>query len=235
VHVAIKGIPVEAKEKRSTFGFLAFVLLCALVFYAGRFFHIDTQALQAYLARYPVWWGGVFFVTLYVAVTCLVWFSKDVFRLMGALLFGALGSTLLIWCAESINAIILFCFSRSLGRGFIEGRLKGRYAALDRKINGLNFPWLLLLRAAPLIPFRFMDLAAGLTSLSFKKYLCIVAVGSPLRIFWLQFVLAGVGEAVFKKPEALTEFLLQHRGVYAASILYIVIIILVALKMRQKG
>lgn len=226
---------MRTQKERSAIEFLVFVLLCVLVFYAGRAIHIDTEVLKASLARYPAWYSGVVFIALYVVVTCLVWFSKDAFRLIAALLFGALGSTLLIWCAESINAVILFYFSRSLGKRFIEARLKGAYASLDKKINALSFLWLLLLRAAPLIPFRFMDLAAGLTSLSFKKYLCIVVLGSPLRIFWLQFILAGEGEAVFKKPEALTEFLLEHRGVYALSILYIVIIILVALKMRRKG
>src|SRR5436189_110289 len=78
----------------------------------------------------------------------------------------------------------------------------------------------------PLVPFRFMDLGFGLTKLPFTKYFLAVVLGSPLRIFWLQFILAGVGEALFKNPSALLDYLMAHQNVLFLSGIYFIGVII---------
>jgi len=221
--------------KENTVKFLILTGILALVWFLGIFFHVDTAFVQGTLQKLPIFYSSVLFILLYCGVTFFIWLSKDIFRLISALVFGAYLSTLLIWVAEIFNACILFNLSRKLGRNFVENSLKGKLGNLDKKLGKLNFFWLFMFRSVPLVPFRFLDLGCGLTNLSFKKYLLAVILGSPLRIFWVQFVLAGVGAAVFSNPAALTEFLVANKPLFILSFVYIILVILVAFKFKSRG
>ncbi len=225
---------MTSDKTQNTIRFLILILAIILLVFLGRYFKVDLEAVQNALRKFPLFLSGTIFVLLYVVVTFFVWLSKDIFRLASAILFGAYISTLFVFIAETINAFILFYFARYLGRSFVENSLKGKYKTLDEKLGKISFSWLFLFRAVPLIPFRFLDLASGLTKISFKKYLTAVLLGSPLRIFWLQFTLAGVGEAVFKDPYALAEFLLKNRALLLFTFVYLILIIVVAFKIRRK-
>ena len=213
-----------------------FILISAilLIWYLGKFFPIDTLAIETSLKRFPVFYSGIIFIALYVVITFFIWLSKDIFRFMAAVLFGAYLSTLFIYIAETINAFILFYTARYLGRGFVENTLKANRKDLDDRLAGVNFFWLFIFRSVPLIPFRFLDLGAGLTKISFKKYLAAVILGSPLRIFWVQFVLSGVGKSIFAKPDALIEYLSANKALFTLSLAYLLLVILVALKLKTR-
>ena len=200
----------------------------------GRFFHLDTEAIARSLEKLPVLLSVIAFVGLYVIVTFFIWLSKDIFRFVAALLFGPYLSTLLVWSAETINAFILFHLARNLGRDFVQNYLKGSLKDLDEKLTQTNFFWLFMFRAVPLMPFRFLDLGVGLTKIPFKKYLPAVVLGSPLRIFWLQYVLAGVGKSIFNNPYALSEYLLSNKVLFIFSLAYVGLVILVAWKIKIK-
>ena len=219
------------KEK---LGFSVFIIALVLLWYMGKFVHIDTTLIQYYLGSVPKALSGSIFIFLYVIVTFFIWLSKDIFRITAAILFGAYESTLLVWIAEIFNACILFYLARSLGRKFVGQRMKVKLARLDQTISEANFLWLFLLRAVPLIPFRFLDLACGLTGISFTRYLAAVILGSPLRIFWLQFILAGVGEGLMNRPGLLVEYLLKNNAVLIFTFLYLILIMAVMFRLKPK-
>jgi uncharacterized membrane protein YdjX (TVP38/TMEM64 family) len=213
--------------------FFIFIIAIALTWYLGRFFHIDIKGLEGSLGRFPILYSGLAFIALYVIVTFFIWFSKDIFRLAAAVLFGAYLSTLFVWAAETVNAFVLFYAARYLGRDFVAEKLGAGQKNLDEKLTRVNFFWLFLFRAVPLVPFRFLDLGGGLTKISFRRYLLAVVLGSPLRIFWVQYVLAGVGESVFTKPDALAAYLLANRVLFSFSLIYVLLVILVALRLKM--
>lgn len=222
-------------KSKSRLKFLVLLLGLVLLFFIGRFFHFDATSLQSYLKKFPLYYCGLIFVILYVIVTFFIWLSKDVFRFSAAILFGATLSTLLIWLAEMINAFILFYLARRLGREFVEDSLSAKFSHLDEKLGKTNFLWLFLFRSVPLIPFRFLDLGTGLTKISFRRYFLAVILGSPLRIFWVQYALAGVGEAIFKNPYALAEYLLANKPLFLFSLIYLALVVVVARKLKHKG
>jgi uncharacterized membrane protein YdjX (TVP38/TMEM64 family) len=211
-----------------------FVLAAALaaLWFLGRHFQIDSAKAESFLARFPLYASGIIFVCLYVVVTFFFWFSKDIFKLISAFLFGAYLSTLLVFIAEVINAAILFSLSRSLGRQFIEEKLGASAAGLDKKIADTGFLWLFLFRAAPLIPFRFLDIAAGLTDLSFKRYLAAAILGSPLRIFWVQYLLAGAGRGALN-PYRMADYLASNKPAFIFSFAYLTLVAFVAIKLKK--
>lgn len=153
---------------------------------------------------------------------------------MAAVLYGPYISTVFVFVAETINAFILFYFARYLGREFVEKNIQNKYRNLDKKLGQISFGWLLLFRTAPFLPFRFMDLAAGLTRIEFKKYLLAVALGSPVRIFWLQFALSGIGKKILNNPYSVMEFLQGNKGFFIFSALYLILVIVVAVKLKRR-
>ena len=221
------------KRYKHEIEFLILILAILLLWHLGRYFHIDTQAVQRSLQKLPPFYSGLIYIALYVIVTFFVFFFKDVFWLMGAVLFGPFLSALLIYIAEVINAVILFYLARSLGRAFVSKRLSEKYRKLDEKLGRVNFFWLFIFRAAPLIPYRFQDLAAGLTRIHFRRYITAVIFGSPLKIFWIQYILFGLGRNTFN-PYALAGYFLQHKALFIVSLIYIALVIAVIFKMQRK-
>jgi len=226
---------METNKQRNIFKFLIFIIALGLIWYSGRLLRIDTQPIEHSLKGFPVIYSGLIFVVLYVVVTFFVWLSKDLFRLTAAILFGSYLSTLFIWIAETANAFILFHLARYLGRGFVESSLKADKRGLDSKLANVNFFWIFMFRFAPLVPFRFLDLGMGLTSISFRKYLLAVILGSPVRIFWQQYVLCAVGRSILTNPAELTGYFLQNKTLFVLSLIYVLSVILVALKIKFKG
>ncbi len=214
--------------------FLVLILFLVLIFAFGVQFNVKSDSLESYLASYPFALSAIAFVVCYVIFTFFIWFSKDVFRFVSAILFGAYISTALVFIAEFINAIILFRLSRFLGRDFVKHDIGRKFTWMEKRVEKVNFFWLVLFRITPLIPFRFLDLSCGLTSISLRRYLLVVLIGSPLRIFWLQYILAGLGKNLFTHPEVLPNYLLSNKPVFIYSLIYLVLVIIVAIRMRKE-
>ncbi len=229
-----KGQVSSAAECIKFFIFIAMIVVFWLL---GRYFHIEPDTLEGFFNKIPVLYSAGIFILSYVVVTFFIWFSKDVFRVVAAVLFGAYISTIFVFAAEILNAFILFFLSRYLGRGFVEKMAGMSLDGFDKKLEGIGFFWLVMFRLSPLSPFRFMDMAAGLTNIPFKKYLLAVFLGSPLRIFWMQFIFAGVGKSIFYNPQSMvsvmTEYLLANKTVFLFNCIYLILIIIVALKIGR--
>jgi len=225
---------IKNKSFSPQFKFTLFILLLVLFWQVGQFFRITEFDYEAFLKQLPIGLSSIIFIGLYVGVTFVAWLAKDLFKVVGALIFGLYLSTFLIWVAEIINACILFHLSRKLGREFIQSRLKGRFAKIDEKIAHSGFWSIFIFRAFPIIPFRFLDLAVGLTKIPFRKYLALVVLGSPVRIFWIQFVLAGVGKAVFKNPQVMVDYLTQNTLVFVLSFIYLIITLILVIYLARK-
>jgi len=220
-------------SKNNRLGFLVLVLFFFLTWLLGKLLPVDWHYFKGFLSRFPIVYSGLIFIVLYVAVTFFVWLVKDVFKVIGAVLFGPIFSSLLIFVSEIINASILFNLSRVLGRDFVKDKLKGSFDKLDKNIVRFGFWGIFVLRIVPLVPYRFLDIAAGLTKISFSQYLLAVILGSPVRIFWLQFILSVLGEGVFKDPGLITDYFLQHPGVLIFSFFYAIASLVLAIFIRR--
>ena len=225
---------MEAARYKNKIKFLVLIICLILLWYAGRLLRIDTEALGKSLNRFPVLYSGIIYVVLYVVVTFFIFFSKDIFWIEGALVFGPYLSTLLVIIAEVINAFIFFHLARYLGSNFVEHYLKKKSETLDDRLANINFFWLFIMRLVPLIPYRFLDLGVGLTKIHFRRYFLAVLLATPIRVFWVQYILALVGKNIFNKPELLIDYLLQNKALFVFSFIYLVLVILAAFKLKHK-
>jgi len=254
---------LKTLNDNQTFKFILLVAILALCWFLGSRFDIEFEEIKEILHKYPLWLSGIIFVIFYVITTTFMWFGpKDVFRISAAFLFGAYVSTLFVWIAEMIDAVIMFYLSRLLGQNYVEQKYRikeGQLAKAKSKTSALEiFAW----RINPLIPFRIMDLGFGITKVNFRKYYIVIVAASLPRIFWLQYIMATVGEGMYRaigaKMEILKErehdisgmidymleisatmnkFFLQHLEIIIYSMLYflfVIIITIVAVIIRAK-
>ncbi|MCX7661576.1 MAG: VTT domain-containing protein, partial [Candidatus Omnitrophica bacterium] len=130
---------------------------------------------------------------------------------------------------------ILFHFSRYMGKEFVEKKIfKEKFSYYKERLEKrTGFFSLFILRATPLVPFRFLDLFMGLSPIAFKKYLLAVLLGSPLRIYWLQFILASLGTSVFN-PQQVIYYLLAHKIIFIISLIYVILVIILGLILFPK-
>lgn len=222
------------KRMSSKIKFVLFLALIVLGWQLGQIFHLDLESVEARLKRFPVFWAGAIFVVLYVGLTSFVWFSKDFLRVVAAFVFGVYGSTGWIWIGEAVNAVILFHVSRNLGREFVEKKFSIPSSRFDQRLEALSFSELFSLRAVVLVPFRFLDLGCGLTKINFLKYFAAVLAGSPLRIFFQQFFVVALGEALLKDFNAVVQYLSNSPWIAAFVLIYFTWTVIVFFRMKQK-
>jgi len=211
-------------NKATKFIFLIAILL--ICWFLGRFFDFDVEYYRNLLNQYPLFLSGFIFVASYIILTFFIWFgAKDVFRISSAVLYGPLVSTILVFLGEMGNACVLFYLSRVLGQEYVAEKFKIKKEDLDKARQEGGFLGSFTLRINPFIPFRLQDLGAGLSQITFKKYLTAIILASPGRIYWLQYILAGVGASVFKDPEFMMQYLFDNPHILTYSSLYFLFII----------
>ncbi|MFC1657931.1 TVP38/TMEM64 family protein [Candidatus Omnitrophota bacterium] len=213
---------------------LVLILFLVMVAVGSRYLRIDFDVVKVFLQRFSIGQAIGVYALIYVLGTIFIPPSKDILKVVGAVCLGAVSSSAGIWIAEVINACLLFYLARSLGRGFFQERLSGRAKLFDQRLGASGFKGILILRLVPLLPYRVMDLLAGLSSFGFTQYFIIAVIGSPLRIFWVQYVLAGVGEAIFKNPFALVDYIMTNRLIFAWSLAYFILVVMVAFRLKFK-
>ncbi len=219
-----KGLPSPAIR------FFFFLLLIFGLWLLGKFLNIDVAQYQAILQQYPLLLSASLFIVLYVGVTFLIWFGTiDIFRISAAILFGGPVSTVIVWIAESINAFALFHLSRKLGRDYVIEKFRLKAKDIEKVQAQESAFGVFTLRFNPLIPFRIMDLAYGLSRLSFKTYFKGIALSSLVRIFWLQTIIADVGQAVLKSPSLLIPYLLEHPVLVICSTVYFLLVLILSI------
>lgn len=213
--------------------FLCLFLLVAGLWFLGDRIPYSADALKVRLDQIPLVYRGIAYVILYVVITFFLFFSKDIFWIVGALYFGALFSTVLVSAAEILNCFILFFLSRKLGRAFVKKRIRSRYEHLDERLGTTGFAWLFVFRAAPVVPYRFLDMAAGLTGIPFGRYLLAVVFGTPVKTFFIQYVLASIGASALRDPAVMITFMAGHPAVLWAGVGYLALMIAAVVKIRM--
>lgn len=211
--------------------FFIFIALIVGFIVLGNAFSIDAEAIDDFFDKIPVFYSALAFILFYIIGTFFLWHLKDPLKIVGALVFGAYLSTFLIYLAEIVNAYIFFNLSNILGKDFVEQKLRGRFKGFYERLEGMNLGWAFLLRAVPIVPYRVLDLSFGLSKFPFRKYILVVLLASPPRIFWIQFILAGVRGFSY---EAMTAYFLSNRLVFILSLVYIVFSVIIAFRIKKK-
>lgn len=207
--------------------FFIFISLLVLCFLIGKRIEIDPISYHNFLQGYPLIISAVIYMAVYIGVTSFVWLViKDVLRIAGALFFGGVLSSFLVWVGELGNALILFHLSRKLGQEYVLKKFKISEEELSKRKKDTSMWSILALRINPLVPPQILDLAYGLTRVSFKKYFLVILIPTFIRTLWLQSILAVVGSKALRPLELMDylqqkPFILMYSGIYFLAVLMI--------------
>ncbi len=164
--------------------------------------------------------GAICFVPLYaVWVACLlpgVWASM----LAGALYGTWLGS-LLVFFGASLGAEVAFLLARTILRDWFRKKLKRfpKFNAVETAVSEEGLKLILLTRLSPVFPFSLLNVAYGLSEVSFRDYSIGLIGILPGTVFFCSLGafagdLAKFGEILSGKGD-LGEWLLRIFGIMA--------------------
>ena len=166
-------------------GVFMFATLYGLALYGGLEIKEVTTANQnlisSFLMHYPSISWLLYILLLIVAVMSPL--PDSIVILAGGFLFGPIIGTLLTIVGQSIGASIDFILARKLGRAFVVKKFPKSAALVDSYSHKLGWQTIFLMRLLPTLSFDMLSYAAGLSSLSFKKYILATMSGLiPLAI-----------------------------------------------------
>ncbi len=171
---------------------------CLWAMYATGFFEAigSQERLGEYIARCAPWSHLAYFgVQLMSVVVAPI--PSNITAAAGAYLFGLWPSFLLTWGAVAAGSAMVFALARALGQSFAEHfvneKLSERYLDLIRRKRDV---FLALAFLFPFFPDDLLCILAGLTDISFRRFLLLVVLARP----WGLLVACLVGSATVSIP-----------------------------------
>ncbi len=121
-------------------------------------------------------WGPVAFVFVYVVLIVLM-LPGSIGTVAAGAVFGMWTGFATALTGATIGACLAFAVSRAIGRAGAVALFGNGVESADRLIEERGLLAITVLRLLPIVPFNALNYAAGLSSLSFGRYLLGTAVG----------------------------------------------------------
>jgi uncharacterized membrane protein YdjX (TVP38/TMEM64 family) len=127
------------------------------------------------------------FGLLYIVVVALSLPIATPLSLLGGFLFGTILGTLAVVVSATIGATLIFIATRYFFREYVTKHILAHSAIHTPPLS--SFSDVLIARLIPLVPFSFINIAAGLTAVTTRSYALATAIG--IVPFSFVYVLAG--------------------------------------------
>lgn len=156
----------------------------------------SPEGMREYIERFSPYSHLVFFLLQLVSVIVAP-IPSNLTTVAGGLLFGAWSAFFITTAAVILGSVIVFQLSRNLGRSFaqrfVSGKAWERYGEVIRRKRDV---FLFLAFLFPFFPDDLLCIMAGLTDVSFRRFLFLVILGRP----WGLLAAAAVGGSVVSIP-----------------------------------
>lgn len=171
---------------------------CVLGLYLTGFFEAASspESIKAYIEASAPWSHLVFFF-LQLVSSIVAPIPSNITALAGAILFGTIPAFLLTWAAVILGSLIVFSLARALGQNvvgrFVGRKMSARYLDVIRRKRDT---FLFLAFLFPFFPDDILCILAGLTEISWKRFLSLCLVARP----WGLLVSCAVGGSALEFP-----------------------------------
>ena len=162
-------------SKRSL-AFLTFVSIIATFFGLYLLADLDAAQIQAWLKQWGIF-APIAYIAAY-AIGTLFLLPSTPLNLAGGALFGLWAGTVWSSLGALIAAIAAFWFARTIGRDWVARRLAGQWEAIDADIRHSGLFYLFAIRLLPILPYGLVNLAAGLTAVTWRDYVVGTTLGT---------------------------------------------------------
>lgn len=173
----------------------------------------DIEVVRDYILSYGAW-APVISAALMVLQALLAFLPSFVLAFANGLAFGAFWGGMLSLSSATLAAAISFGIAHALGRAPMEAMLgKRSLGAADVWFARYGVYAVLIARLIPVVSFDVISYAAGLTRMSFPRFLLATIVGMAPATFVYSFL----GE---RAPQYINVLLIIFGLVVAAGIIY---------------
>ena len=144
-----------------------------------------VEFLTGLLSSFGIF-SGIFIIFLESIIPIL---PLGLFVSLNVITFGSVVGTLISWGGAILGSMTSFFISRKLGNHVVK-KIKKKDTAekvdsIRKKIDKLSYPNLVILIAVPFTPQFAVNIGAGLSKMSKKKFFAALIIGKlPLVYFW---------------------------------------------------
>jgi uncharacterized membrane protein YdjX (TVP38/TMEM64 family) len=139
----------------------------------------------------------LFFLLLTVSTAFLVP-GAIVLMLAGGFFFGVVPGLLFAVTGLTLGAVTAFLAARYVLGGWVQERYKVLFASFNEEMHRHGHYYLITLRVVPVLPFFLVNILAGLTKISLKRFIASTSIGLVPASFVYSF--AGRRLAVINSP-----------------------------------
>jgi len=187
-------------EKKSNSQYIQIGLLAIILvifgltawYYFSQFDRFSVNNLQQFIAGFGAW-APIVYVFIYT-ISSPIPFLATIISAAAGLLFGVVPGMALAMFSATLSAFIPFYLARSLGREWVEKRIKNETLqdAYEKSEGRSGFLFILLMRLIPVLPWEVQNYIAGLTKVKIPAFL----FGTILGIIPGSFALAFLGDSI---------------------------------------
>ena len=156
----------------------------------------SPEALEAYILRFSPYAHLVFFLIQLLSVV-LAPIPSNISALAGGVLFGTWPAFLLTFSAVVGGSILVFALARSLGQSFVDRLVNQKLSEKYRHLlHTKTTAFLALAFLFPYFPDDILCILAGLTPISFRRFMVILLLTRP----WGLLFASALGGAALDIP-----------------------------------
>ncbi|MGL1890371.1 MAG: TVP38/TMEM64 family protein [Spirochaetaceae bacterium] len=119
----------------------------------------------------------VIFILVYILTVALSVPGATLLTITGGFLFGPVFAPIYINVGATIGALIIFLITRYLLGNSVQQKYEPQLKKFNNELDKNGSNYLLTLRFIPLFPFFLINILAGLTNVSAKKFIWTTSVG----------------------------------------------------------
>lgn len=188
---------MDARAVRAVVISLGLFALVAVMFLVGRSGLVDSETINTWLSATARHWYYALPATI-LAFTVLAYIGAPQFALIAAcvLAFGPWSGSGYAWIATLASATVTFYTGRFAGADVVR-RYGGRTVNRISEFVGRNGFWAsMIIRNVPSAPFIVVNMAAGVSQMTFLAFIAGTAIGIIPKIALVAFAGRGVIELI---------------------------------------
>lgn len=182
----------------SIIGGIGTIIFCIWLYLEGILESKET--LSAFIQQAGIW-GPPFFIFLQILQTVVPIIPGALTSVAGVYIYGQLVGTIYNYIGIVIGCYIIFYLSKTYGPKFVQSMVsKQQY---DRYIGwldkGTRFEiFFIAMMISPVSPADFLCMLAGLTKMTYKKYMTIIVLTKPITLVAYTFGLTYIIDFFWK-------------------------------------
>ncbi|ADU30224.1 TVP38/TMEM64 family protein [Evansella cellulosilytica] len=154
---------------------LIFIFIIIMIFINQKYFYITPNNIRNAIIDFGILAPIIFIIALAIRPFSLI--PTSIFSIAGGLSFGPILGPIVTFIGSVAGAILSFLAVRKLGYGLGQTKSVGRWADVQIKVEHNAFRYVLALRLIPIINFDIVSYIAGISKVSFNKYLSATMIG----------------------------------------------------------